>query len=93
MYEAGKTEEISNRKGLAFTINKNLTDYVKQIEKHPDGIISCKIKLQLGKTSLQIIQVHGPKSDHDDETVEMFYQKQTKQNKTKKPQKTKIKQT
>ena len=70
MYEAGKTEESPNAKGLALLINKNFTDYV---EKHSDRIISCKIKLH-GKTSLQIIQVYAPTCDHDSETVELFYE-------------------
>ena len=52
MYEAGKTEENPNAKGLALLINKNSTDYVEKMEKHSDRIISCKIKLH-GKTSLQ----------------------------------------
>ena len=43
------------------------------MEKHSDRIISRKIKLQ-GKTSLQIIQVYAPTSDHDDETVGMIYE-------------------
>ena len=71
MYEAGKTEENPNAKGLALLINKNFTDYVDKFEKHSDSIISCKIKLH-GKTSLQIIQVYAPKCDHDNETVELF---------------------
>ena len=45
MYEAGKTEESLNAKGLALLINKNFTDYVENFEKHSDRIISCKIKL------------------------------------------------
>ena len=73
MYEAGKTEESPNAKGLALLINKNFTDYVENFEKHSDRIISCKIKLH-GKTSLQIIQVYAPTCDHDSETVELFYE-------------------
>ena len=68
MYEAGKTEENPNAKGLALLINKNFTDYVDKFEKHSERIISCKMKLH-GK-----IQVYAPTSDHDDETVEMFYE-------------------
>ena len=33
MYEAGKTEESPNAKGLALLINKNFTDYVENFEK------------------------------------------------------------
>ena len=73
MYEAGKTEESPNAKGLALLINKNFTDYVENFEKHSDRIISCKIKLH-GKTSLQIIQVYAPTCDHDSETVELFHE-------------------
>ena len=73
MYEAGKTEESPNAKGLALLINKNFTDYVENFEKHSDRIISCKINLH-GKTSLQIIQVYAPTCDHDSETVELFYE-------------------
>ena len=73
MYETGKTEESPNAKGLALQINKNFTDYVESFEKHSDRIISCKIK-QHGKTSLQIIQVYAPTYDHDNETVELFYE-------------------
>ena len=74
MYEAGKTEENPNAKGLALLmINKNFTDYVEKFEKHSDRFISCKIKLD-GKTSLQIIQVYAPACDHDNETVELFYE-------------------
>ena len=73
MYETGKTEENPNAKGLALLINKNFTDYVENFEKHSDRIISCKIKLH-GKTSLQIIQVHAPTCDHDNETVKLFYE-------------------
>ena len=73
MYETGKTEESPNAKGLALLINKNFTDYVENFEKHSDRIISCKIKLH-GKTSLQIIQVYAPTCDHDNETVELFYE-------------------
>ena len=40
--------------------------------KHSDRTTSCTKKLQ-GKTSLQIIQVCVPTSDHD-ETVEKFYE-------------------
>ena len=73
MYETGKTEENPNGKGLALLINKNFTDYVENFEKHSDRIISCKIKLH-GKTSLQIIQVYAPTCDHDNETIELFYE-------------------
>ena len=73
MYETGKTEENPNAKGLALLINKNFTDYVENFEKLSDRIISCKIKLH-GKTSLQIIQVYAPTCDHDNETVELFYE-------------------
>ena len=68
-----KTEENPNAKGLALLINKNFTDYVENFEKHSDRIISCKIKLH-GKTSLQIIQIYAPTCDHDNETVELFYE-------------------
>ena len=73
MYEAGKTEENPNAKRLALLINKNFTEYVEKCEKHSDRIISCKIKLH-GKTSPQIIQVYAPTGDHDNETVELFYE-------------------
>ena len=73
MYEAGKPEENPNAKGLALLISKTFTDYVETFEKHSDRIISCKIKLH-GKTSLQIIQVYAPTCDHDNETVELFYE-------------------
>ena len=49
MYEAGKTEENPNTKGLALIINKYFTDYVLKIEKHSDRIISSKIKLHVKK--------------------------------------------
>ena len=68
-----KTEENPNTKGLALLINKNFTDYVESFEKHSHRIILCKIKLHR-KTSLQIIQVYAPTSDHDIETVELFYE-------------------
>ena len=55
-------------------MNKNFTDYVHTFEKHPDRIISCKTKLH-GKSSQRIIQVYAPTSDHDNETVELFYEK------------------
>ena len=74
MYEAGKTEESPNAKGLALLINTNFTDYVEKSEKHSDRTVSCKINLH-GITFLQIIQVYAPTSDHDDETVEIFYEK------------------
>ena len=78
MYEAGKktpkqTEENPNAKGLALILNKSFADFVEKVEKHSDRINSCKIKLQW-KTSLQIIQIYAPTSDHDDETVDMFYE-------------------
>ena len=73
MYETGKTEESPNAKGLALLINKNVTDYVENFEKHSHTIISCKIKRHR-KTSLQIIQVHAPTCDHDSETIELFYE-------------------
>ena len=73
MYEAGKTEETPNAKGLALLMNKNFTDYVEKFEKHSDRIISCKIKIS-GKTSLQIIEVYAPTCDHDNETVELFHE-------------------
>ena len=73
MYETGKREESPNAKGLALLINKNFTDYVEKFEKHSDRIISCKIKLH-GRTSLQIIQFYAPTCDHDNETVEQFYE-------------------
>ena len=66
-------QENANAKGLALLINKNFTDYVENFEKHSDRIISCKIKLHL-KTSLQIIQVYAPTFDHDNETVQLFYE-------------------
>ena len=68
MYEAGKTEETPNAKGLALLINGNFTDYIVEFEKHSDRIISCKIKLQ-AKTSLQIIQVYVTTGNHSDKTV------------------------
>ena len=71
--EAGKTEENQNAKGLALLMNKNFTDYVDKFEKHSDRIISCKIKLH-GKTSPQIIQIYAPTCDHDNETLELFYE-------------------
>ena len=71
--EAGKTEENQNAKGLALLMNKNFTDYVDKFEKHSDRIISCKIK-QHGKTSPQIIQIYAPTCDHDNETLELFYE-------------------
>ena len=73
MYEAGKTEENPNAKGLALLMNKKFTDYVEKFKKHSDRIISCKIKLH-GKTPLQIIQVYAPTCDHDNKTVELFYE-------------------
>ena len=74
MYETGKTEESPNAKGLALLINKNFTDYVENFGKHSGRIISCKIKLHR-KSSLQIIPVYAPICDHDNETVELFYEK------------------
>ena len=65
MYEAGKIEENPNAKGLALLMNKNFTDYVEKFEKHSARIIACKIKLHR-RTSLRIIQVYAPTSDHDD---------------------------
>ena len=65
-------QETPNAKGLALISNKNSIDYVDNIQKHSDIIISCKIKLQ-EKASFQTIQIYAPTSDHDDETVEMFY--------------------
>ena len=73
MYDAGNTEENPNAKGLALLINNNFTDYVEKFEKQSDRIISCKIKLH-GKTLLQIIQVYAPTCDHDNETVEPYYE-------------------
>ena len=64
--------ENPNANGLALLINKNFTGYEDKFEKHSGRIISCKIKLHR-KTSLQITQVYANASDHDDETVEMFY--------------------
>ena len=72
VYEEGKTEKNPNAKGLAPLINKNFTDYVEKFEKHSDRISSCKIKLH-GKTSLQIIQVCAPTCDHNNETLELFF--------------------
>ena len=71
--EQKKTEVNPNAKGIALIINTNFTDYVENVEKHSDRIISCKIKLR-GKTSLHIIQVYAPTSDYEDETVERFYE-------------------
>ena len=34
MYEAGKTEENQNTKGMALLMNKNFTDYVEKIKMH-----------------------------------------------------------
>ena len=34
MYTVGRTEEDLDAKGLAFTANKNSTDYVGKFEKH-----------------------------------------------------------
>ena len=73
MYEAGKTQENPNAKGLAPLINKNFTDFVEKFEKHSDRTVLRKIKLHR-KTSLQIIQVYASTCDHDNETVELFYE-------------------
>ena len=75
IYEARKNgKKPPNAKWLALLINKHFIDYVEKCENHPDRIISCKIKLH-GNKSLQIIQVYAPTGNHDNETVEMFYEK------------------
>ena len=53
--------------------NKQKLHYLGKLDRHSDRIISRKTKLQ-GETSLQIIQVYAPTSNHDDETVQMFYE-------------------
>ena len=75
MYEAGKTEDNPNAKGLALLISKDFTDYVEKFEKHSDRIISCKIKLH-GKniTTNHTSLCHTSTCDHDNETVELFYE-------------------
>ena len=70
MYEVGKTEK--NPIGLAHIVNKNFTEYAHKFDKHSGRIISCKYRLK-GKTSLQIIQIYAPTSEHDDETVENIF--------------------
>ncbi|GFR96171.1 craniofacial development protein 2 [Elysia marginata] len=72
LYEAGKTEESPETKGLAFLVHKNIKDYIEDFCKHSDRIISCKIKLQ--KESLQIIEIYAPTTDYDDTDIEIFYE-------------------
>ena len=57
MYEAAKTEDAKNRKGMALLVHKDFKDYIESFQIHSDHIISRKIRLQ-GK-SLQIIQVYA----------------------------------
>ncbi|KAK3798509.1 hypothetical protein RRG08_063518 [Elysia crispata] len=72
IYDAGKTEESPETKGMAFLVRKNFKDYIEGFCKHSDRVISCKVKLQEG--SLQIIQVYAPTTDYDDEEAEKFYE-------------------
>ncbi|KAK3784049.1 hypothetical protein RRG08_025243 [Elysia crispata] len=72
IYDAGKTEESPETKGMAFLVRKNFKDYIEGFCKHSDRVISCKVKLQEGP--LQIIQVYAPTTDYDDEEAEKFYE-------------------
>ncbi|GFS04779.1 craniofacial development protein 2 [Elysia marginata] len=72
LYEAGKTEESPETKGLAFLVHKNIKDYIEDFCKHSDRIISCKIKLQ--KESLQIIEIYASTTDYNDTDIEIFYE-------------------
>ena len=71
IFDAGKTEEDMETKGLAFLIKRSMKDYIESLEKHSDRVISCKIKLQ--GESMQLIQVYAPTTDYDDQAVEKFY--------------------
>ncbi|KAK3718941.1 hypothetical protein RRG08_009454 [Elysia crispata] len=48
IYDAGKTEESPETKGMAFLVRKNFKDYIEGFCKHSDRVISCKVKLQEG---------------------------------------------
>ncbi|KAK3800826.1 hypothetical protein RRG08_028727 [Elysia crispata] len=49
IYDAGKTEESPETKGMAFLVRKNFKDYIEGFCKHSDRVISCKVKLQEGQ--------------------------------------------
>ena len=72
MYEAAKTEDEKNRKGMALLVHKDFKDYIESFQIHSDRIISCKIRLH--GESLQIIQVYAPTKDYEDTDVEKFYE-------------------
>ncbi|GFN89051.1 endonuclease-reverse transcriptase [Plakobranchus ocellatus] len=72
LYDAGRTEESPNTKGLAFLVHKDIKDYIESFDKHSDRIISCKIKLQ--GESLQLIEAYAPTTEYDDADVEIFYE-------------------
>ena len=72
MYEAAKTEDEKNRKGMALLVHKDFKGYIESFQIHSDRIISCKIRLQ--GESLQIIQVYAPTKDYEDTDVEKFYE-------------------
>ena len=75
MYEAGKTDENPNAKGLALLINKNFIDCVENLKSIQTESSHSKLNYtEEKKPSRQFIQVYAPTCDHDNETVEMFYE-------------------
>ncbi|GFR82568.1 endonuclease-reverse transcriptase [Elysia marginata] len=72
IYEAGKTEDAPNAKGLALLINNNMKNFVEGFQRHSERIISFQIKLK--GESLKVIQVYAPTSDYEDTEIEAFYE-------------------
>ena len=61
MYEAAKTEDAKNRKGMALLVYKDFKDYIESFQIHSDSIISSHARsdykenpCRLSKSTLQL---------------------------------------
>ena len=73
LYNMGKTEENKEAKGIGFLIHGKFKDYVKDIKRHSNRVISLIVQLT-GNKQMCVIQVYAPTSEYDDEEVKQMYE-------------------
>ena len=63
--------------GVGFLVNKNIKDRVVEFRGDSSRVASLTIKIN-AKYYLQVLQVYGPTSTHEDEKVDEFYEEVSK---------------
>ena len=72
LYEAGKTEDNPNAKGLRFQTDPKIKDCVSDFQAYSNRLSKTRVNLQR-KGSVTVINAYTPTSSAEDEKAEQSY--------------------